>query len=146
VYKFGSKSLENLISLHRDLQLILTEAIAISPIDFGISDGHRPVEIQQEYFNQGKSKCDGIKIKSKHNYNPSLAADFYPYVQGAASWNNETLSYLAGLITGVAEMLYKQGRITHKVRWGGNWDMDGEMITDQSFDDRPHVELIKPKN
>ena len=48
-----------------------------------------------------------------------------------------------GHINGVAEMLYKQGGITHKLRWGGNWDMDGEILIDQSFDDRPHVELIK---
>jgi hypothetical protein len=28
------------------------------------------------------------------------------------------------------------------IRWGGNWDMDGEPITDQDFQDLVHFELI----
>ena len=143
-YKFGHKSNEKLHSCHPDLQVILETAIGLSPIDFGISEGFRAVELQQQYFKEGKSKCDGVNIKSKHNYWPSLAADIYPFVEGKADWNNETLSFLAGFITAIAEMLFKEQIIEHKIRWGGNWDMDGEMITDQSFDDRPHIELIKP--
>jgi hypothetical protein len=27
------------------------------------------------------------------------------------------------------------------LRWGGNWDMDAEILTDQNFDDYPHVEI-----
>lgn len=142
-YQFGKKSLENYLTLHKDLQLILSEAIEISPIDFGVSDGHRPVDVQQQYYKEGKSKCDGIKIKSKHNYLPSMAADIYPFINGQASWSNETLSFLAGLITAVSIRLHKDGKISHLIRWGGNWDMDGEMITDQVFDDRPHLELIR---
>lgn len=142
-FKFGKRSLEELITLHKDLQLILTEAIAVSPIDFGISEGHRPVEIQQQYFKEGKSQKDGITDLSKHNYTPSLAADIYPFIKGRADYHNESMSFLAGLITAIAIELYNKGRIKHWIRWGGNWDMDGEIITDQNFDDRPHLELIE---
>ena len=69
--------------------------------------------------------------------------DIYPYFDNGAKWDNEHLSYLAGLIHGVTEMLLVEGKITHKIRWGGNWDMDGVILIDQTFDDRPHFELIK---
>lgn len=28
------------------------------------------------------------------------------------------------------------------IRWGGNWDMDGEPVTDQNFQDLVHFELV----
>lgn len=143
MYTFGKTSNDRLNTCHPDLQLILRTAIKLTNIDFGVSDGHRSIELQQKYFKEGKSKIDGIKVKGKHNYMPSLAADIYPFVNGGMKWDNEHLSYLAGLIHGVAEMLLAEGRINHRIRWGGNWDMDGEILLDQSFDDRPHFELIK---
>jgi len=118
------------------------EAIKITNIDFGIAEGHRSIVLQQKYYKQGKSKIDGINKMGKHNYNPSLAVDIYAYVNGKAIWDKEHLSYLSGIIHAVTELLYKEGKITHKIRWGGNWDMDGTILLDQSFDDRPHYELI----
>lgn len=141
--KFSKTSEERLLTCHPDLQLILRKAIAISDIDFGIAEGHRSIEKQQQYFKEGKSKIDGIKKLGKHNYTPSMAADIYAFVNGKASWDNEHITYLAGLINAVADMLLEQEKITHTIRWGGNWDMDGEILIDQSFDDRPHFELIK---
>jgi peptidoglycan L-alanyl-D-glutamate endopeptidase CwlK len=120
-------------------------AITVCPIDFGIAEGHRSVELQNKYFKEGKSKIDGINRKGKHNYEPSMAADIYLFINGKASWDKEGLSYVMGHINAVAELLYQQGQISHKLRWGGNWDMDGEILLDQSFDDRPHIELIKVK-
>jgi peptidoglycan L-alanyl-D-glutamate endopeptidase CwlK len=111
-------------------------------VDFGISEGHRTKLLQLEYYQAGKSKCDGIHTISNHNYMPSLALDFYAFVGGKACYHPETLTYLAGLFHGVAEMLLAQGEITHRLRWGGNWDQDGEILMDQVFDDRPHIELI----
>jgi len=143
-HKFGNSSKQRLSTCHTDLQLIMNTAIGISDIDFGIAEGHRSIEDQQKYFREGKSKIDGINKKGKHNYSPSLAADIYAYVNGKASWSNEDLNYLAGLIHAVAEMLFSQGKVSHKIRWGGNWDMDGEILIDQSFDDRPHFELVNP--
>lgn len=144
-YLFSNTSKERLATCHPDLILIMEEAIKASPVDFGISEGHRGIERQGRLYLAGKSKFDGIRRKSKHNSFPSMACDFYPWVNGRAEWDNETLSYLAGLIHGIAHYLYRQGKIGHLVRWGGNWDQDGEIITDQLFDDRPHIELVEPK-
>ena len=144
MFKFGKTSKKRLATCHIDIQLIMNEAIKITNVDFGIAEGERSVEKQQQYFKEGKSKIDGIKKKGKHNYTPSLAVDIYPYFNNGAKWDNEHLSYLSGIIHAVSEILLKNGKITHKVRWGGNWDMDGVILIDQSFDDRPHFELVLP--
>jgi peptidoglycan LD-endopeptidase CwlK len=144
MFRFGKTSKERLSTCHGDMQLIMNEAIKITNVDFGIAEGHRSIEMQQQYFKEGKSKIDGISKKGKHNYIPSLAVDIYPYFENGAKWDNEHLSYLAGIIHAVSEILFSSGKITHKIRWGGNWDMDGVILIDQSFDDRPHFELVLP--
>lgn len=142
--QFGRTSNQRLDTCHRDMQLIMRTAVELCAVDFGIAEGQRPVELQQKYFREGKSKVDGINIVGKHNVIPSMAADIYLWINGAASWNAETLTYVAGFIEAIAKLLYLQGKVEHLIRWGGNWDKDGEILTDQKFDDRPHFELYKP--
>lgn len=144
MYKFGNTSKSRLQTCHKDIQLIMNEAIKITNVDFGIAEGYRSIEKQQQYFKEGKSKIDGVSKKGKHNYSPSLAVDIYPYFENGAKWDNEHLSYLSGIIHAVSEILFADGKISHKVRWGGNWDMDEIILIDQSFDDRPHFELVLP--
>lgn len=140
--RFGKTSLDRLYTCHIDLQTIAQKAITVSHVDFGIAEGVRSIVRQQELFKEGKSKVDGIKKKGKHNYIPSMAFDVYAYIYGQASWNKEHLCYIGGVITSVANELYKEGKISHRIRWGGNWDGDGEIISDQNFMDLPHFELI----
>lgn len=142
MYEFGETSKQKLATCHQDLQMIMGLAIMVSKVDFGIAEGYRSLEKQMQYFREGKSKIDGVKVKGKHNSMPSLAVDIYPFVNGKALWEDEHLSYLAGVIESVAQTLLRDGDIHHRIRWGGNWDMDGELLIDQSFDDRPHFELV----
>jgi len=136
MYKFGTTSKQRLATCHDDLQKIMESAIALSPIDFGIACGHRSIADQQKAFNEGKSKIDGITKKGKHNYSPSLAVDVYAFVNGKASWDAKELCVIAGVILAVA------ANYGIRLRWGGNWDMDGQIISDQSFQDLPHFELV----
>jgi peptidoglycan L-alanyl-D-glutamate endopeptidase CwlK len=147
-YNFGKRSLEKLRTCHKDLQLILSLAISRSKIDFGITEGHRSLDRQYELFLQGKSKIDGKSKKGKHNFKPALAADYYIYhpvleTRRKLAYDKVHLSYIAGVIDACAEELYEKGEVTHKIRWGANWDSDGVIDYDQSFDDYPHVELLK---
>ncbi len=142
--RFGQTSLSRLGTCELDLQKVMQEAIVDCNVDFGIAEGHRSVSKQQQYFKEGKSKIDGVTKKGKHNYIPSQAADIYLWINGKASWNAETLTYFAGFIEATAHRLYRSKEISHLVRWGGNWDKDGEILTDQNFDDRPHFEIYKP--
>jgi len=147
-YSFGKRSEKQLKTCHLDLQKILRLAISRSKIDFGISEGHRDIERQYQLFLEGKSKIDGLSIKGKHNEIPSLAADLYVYhndtnTRRKLAYDKIHLAYIAGLIDSCARELFENAEVSHIIRWGANWDCDGVIDFDQSFDDYPHVELIK---
>lgn len=144
MHRLGKSSNEKLNTCHQDIQMIVRKAIKLSVIDFGIAEGERSLEKQMIFFKAGKSKIDGITKKGKHNYSPSLAFDIYIFLNGKASWDLYHLCYVGGVLTTVAQQLYNEGKITHLLRWGGNWDRDGEIVSDQNFDDLPHFELYKP--
>ena len=143
---FGTRSKGCLDTCDKDLQLIANEAIKITPIDFGISEGHRSLERQKKLFDEGNSKIDGINKKGKHNYSPSLAFDIYIYIKGKKSkaYDQRHLCFVGGILIATSRRLYAEGKIEHILRWGANWDGDGELIYDQSFQDLPHFELKKP--
>ena len=131
-YQFSNTSLERLSTCEQGLQEVMKLAIKRSPIDFGIAEGHRSVERQQEYYSQGRTKpgkiityIDGVKKKGKHNYNPSKAVDIYAYVNGKASWKVEHLCIIAGVILSCSIELGV------KIEWGGLW---------KKFKDYPHFE------
>ena len=142
MYKFGETSKKRLDTCHIDLQKICNEVIKY--YDFSILEGERTLEQQQIYFKEGKSKLDGIIKKSKHQSSPSMAVDIAPY---PIDFKNEDKAkarfyHLAGYIQMASSLLYNKGEISHKVRWGGDWDSDKD-FKDQSFDDLPHFELKK---
>jgi len=81
-------------------------------------------------------------FRSKHNYEPSRAVDIYAWENGKTTYRLEVMTYLGGLIEGVSEMLHAAKLISHRIRWGGNFDGDGIIIEEYSFIDTPHFELI----
>ncbi len=142
MYRFGKTSADRLATCHPDLILIAEEALKCSQLDFGIAEGHRTVERQRQLFKEGKSRIDGITQTGKHNLNPSMAIDVFAFIDGKASWQERDLLYLAGVITATAARLLAEGKVSHRIRWGGNWDGDGIIVSDQSFIDLPHFELV----
>lgn len=157
-FKFGSRSKKQVETCHPDLKKIFYLAISRSRVDFGVSEGHRPIKKQQEYYAIGRTvelhrkpitNVDGINKLGKHNFNPSLAGDIFiwhndPKIREKIAWDKVHMSYIAGLMDSCAKELYDSGEITHLIKWGANWDIDGIIDYDQSFDDYPHFELIKP--
>ncbi len=162
MFTFGERSQLNLSYCHPDLIKIHLEAIRTSRIDYGISHGHRTPEQQFELFKEGRSfineswevtnknevvtNCDGYTKKSKHNLYPSIATDIYIYVPGKSklTFDEKHLIYVISHIITTAQIMYENGEIEHVLRWGGNWDKDGEIVYDQTLIDLPHVELVKP--
>lgn len=135
MYKFSDRSLRALQDCHPDLKTIANEVI--KHIDIIVLEGHRGEEMQNKMKAEGKSQLRFPQ--SKHNKMPSLAMDIAPY---PVDWNNrERFFYMAGIVKGIAVTLKQKGLICHDIRWGGDWDKDGE-TTDNRFDDLPHIELI----
>lgn len=143
MFNFGKKSLEQLATCHSDLQLIAKEAIKYSHVDFAINQGYRSPEEQKIAYDKGWSKIDGINKKGKHNYSPSMAFDVYVYVPGKKelAYDKTHLAYVGGVLVSTAKRLLAEGRITHEVRYGGDWDMDGQLLYDHTLQDLPHIEL-----
>jgi len=143
-YGFAESSKKRLEDAHSDLKLIFNEVKKVCMIDFDISEVHRPDVRQRYLFLTGKSEKDGIIKKSKHQSLPSEAVDIYAYKpDGKGSYTKHQMCYIAGVIQSIANLLYIQGKISHIIRWGGNWDSDGEIITDQKFQDLCHFELLE---
>jgi peptidoglycan L-alanyl-D-glutamate endopeptidase CwlK len=147
MYKFGARSKKHYDTLHPDLQKILDEVIKI--YDFSIIDGLRTSEQQQELFHKGVSQLDGINKKSKHQGDGkvSYAVDVMPYKKGSNAFSGKELDsrrfyFLMGLIAMTASDLLTKGEITHKIRFGIDWDGD-DVYDDQTFHDMPHFELIE---
>jgi len=137
---FGRKSRERLNTCHADLVTLFT-AVA-EEIDCSVICGHRNEADQERAFDSGHSKVHFPH--GKHNSNPSTAIDVAPY---PIVWNDLPRFYwFAGWVLAKAEILRNVGEITHKIRWGGNWNgiKKGRIdFKDNKFDDLPHFELIQ---
>lgn len=148
---FSKTSLDKIATCHDDLQVIFKEVIR--HFDCTVLYGHRTVDEQQQLYKIGRkleagkwiktggvvTNCDGIKVKSKHNSYPSVAIDVVPY---PINWTDvNRMRYFAGFVLGIAQSLYSQGKITHELRSGLDWDRDTE-LRDTRFQDAPHFELV----
>ena len=137
---FGPTSRARLATCHPDLQVIFNEVIKV--VDCTVICGHRNQEDQAAAFAADLSQVQWPN--SKHNSKPSMAADVGPYTAqiGNIEWEDiKAFCVFKGMVDMIARRLLDEGKITHRLRWGGDWDGDGR-TTDQKFNDLPHYELI----
>jgi len=134
--KFSITSTDELFSCHLSLQKIFNEVIKHT--DCTILEGHRGQIAQDANFEKKVSKVKWPH--GKHNSVPSQAIDVTPYPipkhWGADHWKDLVKFYEFAAI-----VRYEAARMDIKIRWGGDWDGDGD-YHDQNFDDLVHFELI----
>ena len=140
MYSFGPASLLHLNTCHPNLIRLAQAAIAVSPYDFSITEGHRSLERQAELFRQGFTHIDGKGEPGKHNLTPAEAFDFMPYpalIDGISVWEEGRWRFhvIAGVIFAVANLR------SIRLRWGGDW---GQKALKSNFIDLPHIELLRP--
>tara|TARA_R100000734_G_C3271297_1_gene67182 strand:+ start:307 stop:687 length:381 start_codon:yes stop_codon:yes gene_type:complete len=124
MYRFGKRSKARLKGVKPELVNVLNELVKI--MDVTIIEGLRTEERQKELVASGASKTK----YSKHL--EGKAVDLAPY---PIDWEDrDRFHYMGGMIRGIAKQL------NVNVRWGGDWDSDGE-TKDNGFDDLVHVEL-----
>ena len=139
--EFGTTSSTRLATCHHDLQVIFNTVV--QTFDCSIFCGYRNEADQNKAFEEGNSELQ--YPDSKHNSIPSMAVDAGPYFVEIKNtdWNDKkAFAYFAGYVKRVAEELLEQGLITHALRWGGDWDSDGQTL-DHGFSDLPHFELVE---
>ena len=122
--KFGKKSKERLKGIDTRLVNVLNELVKI--MDVTIIEGLRSEQRQEKLLKAGSTKTKFSKhIEGK-------AVDLAPY---PIDWEDrDRFHYMGGMIRGIAKQL------NVPVRWGGDWDGDGE-TKDNQFDDLVHVEI-----
>jgi len=153
---YSQHSIKQRATLHPLLRNILDEVLITD--DLRIDQGGRTDEEQWAVFNSGASTLhppDGQHLIREVEYNGeiiscSLAADICPYINGkrlatdAENFGPYQMSQFTWFLRKVKEVGDRLLEGTgYKIRFGIDWDGDNEILTDQSFQDFFHVELIK---
>lgn len=163
VYEWSIRSKAVRDTLHPDLRKIIDLGLQKSSVDIVLVEGARTIATQRAYFRDGLSKINPDKYETetalckvaKHititehpEFEFSRAVDFCAYAkhkENNYSYDLTHLTYISTVFEQAALELYAKGEVTHIIRTGLNWDMDGILRHDQSFLDAPHVELYKIK-
>ena len=129
--RFGRKSRKNLETCDERLQKVFNEVVRT--YDCTVTCGYRGEEDQNKAFEDGRSK---VKYpKGKHNSNPSIAVDVYPYPINMK--NLDRMIHFAGFVLGTAKSMGID--LTWGRDWYSNWFLDDTNKT--TFKDYPHFEL-----
>ncbi|WP_419533481.1 hypothetical protein [Endozoicomonas sp.] len=129
MFHFSASSKRQLSTCDERLQRVFNKVI--EHYDCTIICGHRSEANQMLAFESGKSELQWPD--SNHNELPSKAVDVMPY---PINWfDDQRAAHFAGFVLGIAQGM------GIKLRWGGDWDRDGE-IKDHRFKDYPHFELM----
>ena len=148
-FKLSQRSLDRLEGVDDALVAVVQRAIEVTTIDFGVTEGLRSIERQQELVDRGASKT----MKSKHLN--GLAVDLVAYIGPRVSWELNLYDDIADAMKQAATELGVA------VRWGGAWTtsnicewqgtMEQAMTTyidrrrlqnRRPFIDGPHFELV----
>jgi peptidoglycan L-alanyl-D-glutamate endopeptidase CwlK len=143
MFKYGEKSNSKLETCHPTLQRIADEALAMSPYDITIIHGWRDMETQNHLYERKRSKVKWPNSRHNKTNDPYIvhrehmsdALDFAPYINGKIDWSD---SHMFAVIAGC--FFCAAGLVGEKLRWGGDWDMDGS-TKDQTFMDWGHIEI-----
>lgn len=141
MFSFGKTSTAQIENLHPALKAVITEALAISPVDYGVLKlgGARTAEEQRDLWLQGRfghpgkivTQLDGYDKPSNHQIKPDgfgHAVDIVPFVGGKFTWNWELIFPMIAAVAGVA----KAKGIS--LRWGGVWDRKLEELDPEALE------------
>jgi peptidoglycan L-alanyl-D-glutamate endopeptidase CwlK len=119
-FKLGKRSLANLAGVHPDLVKVITRAMAVTPLDFVVTEGVRTLERQRDLVWAGASQT----MKSRHL--TGHAVDLAAVVAGQVRWDWPLYQKLADVVQAAATEL------AVPVEWGGAWT---------TLKDGPHFQL-----
>ena len=146
MFSFGKTSLAQIVHLHPDLKTVITEALSISPIDYGILHlgGARTAEEQHDLWLQGRFGHEGKIVTDKDGHtNPSnhqikpdglgYAVDVVPFMGGKPTWSWE---WIFPMIRAIGQVARDKGV---SLRWGGVWDRKLEELDLDALEAEVHA-------
>jgi peptidoglycan L-alanyl-D-glutamate endopeptidase CwlK len=108
-FKLSLRSIDRLEGVDDKLIEVVTTAIKYTKVDFGVIEGLRTIERQQELVDRGASKT----MKSKHL--DGKAVDLVAYIGPRVSWELNLYDDIADAMKQAATEL------DVAIRWGGAW-------------------------
>tara|TARA_B100000927_G_scaffold291623_1_gene294910 strand:+ start:6408 stop:6860 length:453 start_codon:yes stop_codon:yes gene_type:complete len=122
-FKLSKRSLSRLEGVNPKLVKVVTTAITMSKIDFGVICGLRTVEEQRELVAKGASQT----MKSKHL--EGNAVDLMAYIGSRGSWEMNLYDDIADAMKIAADEHNIQ------IRWGAAWHIPDLREWDSSMQD-----------
>lgn len=119
-YSLSNQSYRRLDGVHPDLVRVVELAIALTDVDFTVTEGVRSLVRQQQLVAAGASQT----LKSRHI--TGHAVDLAAFVGGKIAWDWPLYHKIADAMKSAAKEL------DIPIVWGGDW---------KSFPDGPHFEL-----
>jgi len=119
-YTFSERSEAALEGVHPALQAVVRRAIQITEIDFGVTEGMRTYERQQELLDSGASSTMNSRHLTGH------AVDLVAFIGSEVRWDWPLYHKLA------AAMKTASDEMDVPISWGGDW---------HKFQDGPHFQL-----
>jgi len=120
MFNLSETSKQKLTGVNPNLIKVVERALAISQIDFCVTEGLRTVDRQAMLYNSGKSQT----MKSKHIVGRAVDLAAMPY--GKIDWSWKYYELLAVTMKQAAKDLNIQ------IEWGGDW---------KTFKDGVHFQL-----
>ena len=119
-FVLGKTSLARLEGVHPDLVRVVKRAIALTPVDFRVTEGLRSIERQRELVKAGASKTMNSRHLTGH------AVDVVALLEGKVRWDWPLYDRIAKAFKAAAKA---EGV---PLEWGGDWPR---------FRDGPHFQL-----
>lgn len=133
MFTLSTRSLNNLKGVHPDMVKVVKRALELTDTDFMVGEGVRTVARQKKLVAEGKSKT----MNSRHIPGADglgKAVDLWVMRNGVITWDVAAYVHLSQFVLQAAQEL------GIKIRWGGDWNMNGTH-KDEKFFDGPHYEL-----
>lgn len=108
-FTLSKRSRSNLHGVHSDLVLVVGRAIAITPVDFAVTEGVRTEERQARLVEAGASWTMDSRHLTGH------AVDVVAYIDGGISWDWPLYHQISNAMFEAAEYF------SIPIEWGGHW-------------------------
>ena len=110
-FQLSKRSHDRLFGVNPKLVEVVSRAIQVTTVDFGVTEGLRTTETQEAYVKAGKSQT----MNSKHIV--VNAVDLVAYVDGKVSWE-------LNLYDNIAQAMRQAAlEVGLPLRWGAAWNV-----------------------
>ena len=138
-YSLSHRSLNSLTGVHPDLVAVVKRAIEITEQDFVVIEGLRTQSRQDELWAQGRTKPGPIVTWTKDASSHGVGSDGYGHAvdmcPAPVDWSD------LKKFDAIADAMFTSAsELGVKLRWGADWDMDGN-LRERGESDSPHFEL-----